>query len=80
MAENLIEITTEKPVAKGEGISIAVAEWTRALLHNGQGKYREATELPNERCTTRSIRSCTTPASPTGRRPSRRPRPPRAAA
>jgi DNA-binding CsgD family transcriptional regulator len=42
VAENLIEITNRDAKAKGEGISIAVAEWTRAVLHNGQGKYREA--------------------------------------
>jgi DNA-binding CsgD family transcriptional regulator len=29
--------------AMGEGISIAVAEWTRALLENGRGNYPEAT-------------------------------------
>jgi ATP/maltotriose-dependent transcriptional regulator MalT len=42
-AEHLIEVTNRDALAKGEGISIAVAEWTRALLHNGQGEYREAT-------------------------------------
>jgi DNA-binding CsgD family transcriptional regulator len=42
-AENLIDATHRQAVAKGEGISIAVAEWTRAVLHNGQGKYGEAT-------------------------------------
>ena len=43
VAENLIEITNRGALAKGEGISIAVAEWTRAVLHNGQGNYRAAT-------------------------------------
>ncbi len=43
VAENLIEITNREALAKGEGISIAVAEWTRAVLQNGQGNYREAT-------------------------------------
>jgi DNA-binding CsgD family transcriptional regulator len=42
VAENLIGITHRNALAKGEGISIAVAEWTRAVLHNGQGKYPEA--------------------------------------
>ncbi|HEV7628572.1 MAG TPA: helix-turn-helix transcriptional regulator [Streptomyces sp.] len=42
-AEKLIEATHRDALAKGEGISIAVAEWTRAVLHNGQGKYAEAT-------------------------------------
>ena len=42
-AEKLIEATHRDALAKGEGISIAVAEWTRAILHNGQGKYAEAT-------------------------------------
>ena len=41
--ERLIEVTSRDAVAKGEGISIAVAEWTRAVLANGQGKYAEAT-------------------------------------
>jgi ATP/maltotriose-dependent transcriptional regulator MalT len=41
-AEELIEVTHRDAVAKGEGISIAVAEWTRALLLNGQGRYDEA--------------------------------------
>lgn len=27
---------------RGEGIGIAIAEWTRALLHNGMGNYPEA--------------------------------------
>jgi DNA-binding CsgD family transcriptional regulator len=41
-AESLIDATHRQAVAKGEGISIAVAEWARAVLHNGQGKYGEA--------------------------------------
>jgi DNA-binding CsgD family transcriptional regulator/tetratricopeptide (TPR) repeat protein len=40
--ERLIELTSRDAVAKGEGISIAVADWTRAVLANGQGKYAEA--------------------------------------
>ena len=35
-------------VAKGEGISIAVAKWTRAVLHNGQGRYADATTAARE--------------------------------
>jgi DNA-binding CsgD family transcriptional regulator len=42
-AEQLIEATHREALAKGEGISIAVAEWTRAVLLNGQGRYDEAT-------------------------------------
>jgi DNA-binding CsgD family transcriptional regulator len=42
-AERLIEDTHRDAVAKGEGISIAVAEWTRAVLLNGRGDYPEAT-------------------------------------
>ncbi|MGV0735143.1 AAA family ATPase [Mycobacterium syngnathidarum] len=34
-------ILTEVP-QRGEGIGIAIAEWTRALLHNGTGNYPEA--------------------------------------
>ena len=39
----LIERTERDAAGKGEGISISVAEWTRAILHNGQGSYPEAT-------------------------------------
>lgn len=38
----LIEATAGHAPAKGEGISVAVAEWTRAVLHNGFGDYPEA--------------------------------------
>jgi DNA-binding CsgD family transcriptional regulator len=41
-AESLMEMTRTGALEKGEGISVAVAEWTRALLHNGRGNYREA--------------------------------------
>ncbi len=41
-AEPLIEVTRTDALDKGEGISVAVAEWTRALLHNGRGNYRAA--------------------------------------
>jgi DNA-binding CsgD family transcriptional regulator len=46
--ERLVELTTRGAVAKGEGISIAVAKWTRAVLHNGQGRYAEATTAARE--------------------------------
>jgi DNA-binding CsgD family transcriptional regulator len=48
VAESLIQITNQGADAKGEGISIAVAEWTRAVLHNGQGRYVEATEAARQ--------------------------------
>jgi ATP/maltotriose-dependent transcriptional regulator MalT len=48
VAESLIESTHRDALAKGEGISIAVAEWTRAVLLNGQGKYDEATEAARQ--------------------------------
>lgn len=38
----LIEQTALEAPRRGEGISIAVAEWTRAVLHNGSGNYPEA--------------------------------------
>ncbi|HET7667071.1 MAG TPA: AAA family ATPase [Mycobacterium sp.] len=38
----LIEKTSVEGAARGEGISVAVAEWTRAVLHNGLGNYHEA--------------------------------------
>ncbi|PEG60722.1 AAA family ATPase [Mycolicibacterium boenickei] len=34
-------ILTEVP-SRGEGIGIAIAEWTKALMHNGTGNYQEA--------------------------------------
>jgi DNA-binding CsgD family transcriptional regulator len=36
---SLIESTVEEVGARGEGIGIAVAHWTNALLHNGLGNY-----------------------------------------
>ncbi len=47
-AEGLIERTHREAVAKGEGISIAVAEWTRAVLRNGQGNYVDAAAAARE--------------------------------
>lgn len=41
-ASALIEATIPDAPSHGEGISIAVAEWTKALLHNGFGNYPEA--------------------------------------
>jgi DNA-binding CsgD family transcriptional regulator len=38
----LIEQTAAEAPRRGEGISIAVAEWTRAVLHNGLGNYPAA--------------------------------------
>jgi DNA-binding CsgD family transcriptional regulator/tetratricopeptide (TPR) repeat protein len=38
----LIEQTAAEAPQRGEGISLAVAEWTRAVLHNGLGNYAEA--------------------------------------
>ncbi|WP_081790520.1 helix-turn-helix transcriptional regulator [Nocardioides sp. URHA0032] len=47
-AERLVELTGRDAVAKGEGISIAVGEWTRAVLYNGQGRYAEAAAAARE--------------------------------
>jgi DNA-binding CsgD family transcriptional regulator len=41
-ATRLIESTSEEGPQRGEGISVAVAEWARAVLHNGLGNYPEA--------------------------------------
>lgn len=41
-SEALIEATHRDAPGTGEGISVAVAEWTRAVLHNGLGNYPEA--------------------------------------
>jgi DNA-binding CsgD family transcriptional regulator/tetratricopeptide (TPR) repeat protein len=40
---SLIEATLPDVSRRGEGIGIAVAHWTSALLHNGLGNYAEAT-------------------------------------
>jgi DNA-binding CsgD family transcriptional regulator len=42
LARSLISDTITEVGARGEGIGIAVAHWTNALLHNGLGKYPEA--------------------------------------
>jgi DNA-binding CsgD family transcriptional regulator len=41
-ALKLIEKTLREVPQRGEGIGMAVAEWTRAVLHNGVGNYTEA--------------------------------------
>jgi DNA-binding CsgD family transcriptional regulator len=38
----LIEATNREVAKRGEGIGVACAEWTRAVLHNGFGAYPEA--------------------------------------
>jgi DNA-binding CsgD family transcriptional regulator len=38
----LVEQTAAEAPQRGEGISVAVAEWTRAVLYNGLGNYSEA--------------------------------------
>jgi len=38
----LIDQTAREVPHRGEGIGMAVAEWTRAVLHNGLGAYPEA--------------------------------------
>lgn len=39
---SLIESTVKEVGGRGEGIGVAVAHWTNALLHNGLGNYPEA--------------------------------------
>jgi DNA-binding CsgD family transcriptional regulator len=41
--ESVVEQTIAEAPSRGEGISIACAEWTRAVLHNGLGNFAEAT-------------------------------------
>lgn len=41
-ASALIEATNMEVSKRGEGIGVACAEWTRAVLHNGFGDYPEA--------------------------------------
>lgn len=41
-AFTLIEKTEREVRQRGEGIGVAVAEWTRAVLHNGLGDYTKA--------------------------------------
>jgi DNA-binding CsgD family transcriptional regulator/tetratricopeptide (TPR) repeat protein len=42
LTEALINTTNRDAPGSGEGISVAVAEWTRAVLHNGLGNYADA--------------------------------------
>jgi ATP/maltotriose-dependent transcriptional regulator MalT len=41
-ANELIEITTRDAGARGEGIGLAICDYTRAVLCNGLGQYEEA--------------------------------------
>ncbi|MFG1930046.1 AAA family ATPase [Mycobacterium sp. NPDC048908] len=41
-AVTLIEQTAREVPHRGEGIGMAVAEWTKAVLHNGLGEYTQA--------------------------------------
>ena len=41
-ANELIEITTREAAARGEGIGLAICDYTRAVLCNGLGLYEEA--------------------------------------
>lgn len=47
-AQTLIARTVAEAPRRGEGISIAVAEWTRAVLHNGLANYPEAMTAARE--------------------------------
>jgi hypothetical protein len=42
MVSSLIEDTVREVTERGEGIGIAVAHWTDAVLHNGLGQYPQA--------------------------------------
>ena len=50
----LIEKTAREVPQRGEGIAMAVAEWTRAVLHNGLGDYPEAMAAAELASTTRN--------------------------
>jgi len=38
----LVDATMQDVTRRGEGVGITFAEWARALLHNGLGRYQEA--------------------------------------
>jgi DNA-binding CsgD family transcriptional regulator len=40
--ESVVAQTISEAPSRGEGISIACAEWTRAVLHNGLGNFEQA--------------------------------------
>ena len=42
VAEALIETTIRDAAARGEGIGVAISQYTRAVLYNASGKYEEA--------------------------------------
>jgi enhancing lycopene biosynthesis protein 2 len=41
-ATPLFSATTEDAMARGEGAAVQMANWARAVLHNGLGRYAEA--------------------------------------
>ncbi|MGX1267906.1 ATP-binding protein [Streptomyces phaeoluteigriseus] len=47
-AEDLIQAGLDDAASRGEGVGVSIAQWARAVLHNGLGHYgraREAAEL-----------------------------------
>ena len=50
-AAALIRATIENSTAGGEGLGVQFAEWSRAVLYNGLGRYDEALEAAREAST-----------------------------
>lgn len=69
-AEALISRTVAEAPQRGEGISTAVAEWTKALLHNGLGNYAEALAAARRGLEQQEYPSLRYPGWPTGPRQS----------
>ncbi|WP_128381527.1 helix-turn-helix transcriptional regulator [Streptomyces cavernae] len=42
IADALIQAKMKDAVARGEGVGVTVAQWARAVLYNGLGKYEQA--------------------------------------
>ena len=49
----LVDATIKDVSLRGEGIGIAVAEWSNAVLNNGLGSYEKAMRQPSAPPTTR---------------------------
>ncbi|MEU8810774.1 AAA family ATPase [Streptomyces violaceoruber] len=47
-AEQLIRSSLEDSAARGEGIGVSIAQWARAVLCNGAGKYERARQAADQ--------------------------------
>ncbi|OKI54660.1 helix-turn-helix transcriptional regulator [Micromonospora sp. CB01531] len=48
--KDLIDVTKRAATSRGEGIGVAICEYSRAVLYNGLGQYDEAFEAARDAC------------------------------